>query len=115
MKDAYSFMQLGAPPPRWRKCGKPPTWYAREVVPGKDGRRGAMSLCDECKAVCEERAGDSVQFESLVGWNEKFHQLYENKDCVPPDEVARVLEDAGADVDTAAAFAQLVFTAWRSP
>lgn len=98
---------------KWGRCTKKPTWYAREVKAGSDGRKGAMSLCDECKPVCEERMGASVTFEPLVGWNEKFHQLYENPNCVPKDEVIRVLQDAGADAATAAAFEQLVLARWR--
>ncbi len=99
---------------KWGRCDAKPTWYAREVEAGKDGRKGAMSLCDGCKVICEERMGKTVTFEPLVGWNEKFHQLYENPKCVPPEEIVRILQDAGADAATAGAFEQLVLDRWRS-
>lgn len=114
IKDPYNPFQLGAPPPRFRPCGKKPTWYAQETVVGPDGRKGSMSLCDECKVVCEGRLGDKATFEPLVGWNEKFHQLYDNPGAVPRDEVQRVLRDAGADAETATAFEQLILARWAS-
>lgn len=98
---------------KWGRCDKKPTWYAREVEAGPDGRKGAMSLCDECKIVCEGQVKTRLSFEPLVGWNEKFHQLYENPNCVPKGEIIRVLQDAGADAETAAAFEQLVLGRWR--
>lgn len=97
---------------KWGRCENKPTWYVREVKPGKDGRKGAMAVCDSCKVECEKQVGDSVSYEPLVGWNEKFHQLHENPDCVPRDEIVRVLQDAGADPTTAAAFEQLILTKW---
>jgi hypothetical protein len=114
VKGPYSPFQLGAPPPQFRPCGKKPSWYAREAKAGPDGRKGAMSLCDGCKAECEKRLGDAVAFEPLVGWNEKFHQLYDNPGAVPRDEIQRVLRDAGADAETAAAFEQLILARWAS-
>lgn len=98
---------------KWGRCKNKPTWYARETKAGSDGRRGAMALCDECKPICEKRMGGSVSFEPLVGWNEKFHQLYENPNCVPREEIVRVLQDAGADINTAIAFEGLVLERWR--
>lgn len=104
--------QLGAPPPRFRPCGRKPTWYARENKNGSDGRKGSMSLCEGCKIECEKRMGRAVAFEPLVGWNEKFHQLYDNPDSVPRSEIQRVLRDAGADTGTAEAFEQLILAHW---
>lgn len=98
---------------KWGRCDKKPTWYARETVAGSDGRKGAMALCDTCKVECEKQHGARLSFEPLVGWNEKFHQLYENPNCVPREEIARVLQDAGADAATAGAFEQLVLERWR--
>ena len=112
IREAYSPFQLGAPPPRYKPCGKRPTWYARETKAGSDGQKGSMALCDECKAVCESRLGNKISFEPLVGWNEKFHQLYDNPDSVPRDEIVRVLRDAGADPATADAFEQLILARW---
>lgn len=99
---------------KWGRCKNKATWYAREVEPDKDGRRGSMSLCDECKPVCETRMGGKITFETLVGWNEKFHQLYDNPNCVPREEVQRVLRDAGADEATASAFESLIMERWRA-
>ena len=99
---------------KWGRCTNKPTWYVREVNPGPDGRRGAMAICDSCKPECEKKVPTGVSYEPLVGWNEKFHQLYDNPNCVPREEIARVLQDAGADAATAGAFEQLVLDRWRS-
>ncbi len=114
IREAYSPFQLGAPPPRFRPCGKKPTWYARETRAGTDGRKGAMSLCDGCKIECEKQSDGSVSFEPLVGWDEKFYQLYDNPDSVPRDEIVRVLQDAGADPVTASAFERLILERWTT-
>lgn len=115
IKSAYNpFIMGGDVGGKWGRCKNKPTWYVREAVPGSDGRMGAMSLCDDCKIHCEKQRGNSVTYEPLVGWNTKFHQLYENPNCVPCEEVARVLQDAGADAATAAAFEQLVLEHWRA-
>jgi hypothetical protein len=39
------------------RCTNVPTWLALEMKPDSDGRRGAMSLCDECKPICEKQMG----------------------------------------------------------
>lgn len=115
IKSAYHpFILGGDVGGRWGRCDKKPTWYVREVVPGTDGRKGSMALCDTCKPECEKQVGAKVTFEPLVGWNEKFHQLYDNPNIVPAEEIIRVLQDAGADAATAAAFEQLVLGHWRS-
>ncbi len=114
VKSAYNPWVMGGDVGgKWGRCDAKPTWYAREVKAGSDGRKGAMSLCDTCKVECEKQHGERLSFEPLVGWNEKFHQLYENPKCVPVEEIARVLQDAGADAATAAAFEQLVLECWR--
>ena len=114
IKSAYNPWVMGGDVGgKWGRCDKKPTWYVREAVAGSDGRKGAMALCDSCKGICEERMGKAVTCEPLVGWNEKFHQLYDNPKCVPAKEVAQVLQDAGADAATAAAFEQLVLERWR--
>lgn len=113
IRSAYNpFILGGDVGGKWGRCDKKPTWYVREVVAGKDGRKGAMALCDGCKIECEKQVGDRVTFEPLVGWNEKFHQLYENPNSVPREEIARVLQDAGADAATAGAFEQLILARW---
>jgi len=44
-----SFMTLG--PRKYVRCKNKPTWVAVDVREGKF--YGAMSLCNECKKVCE--------------------------------------------------------------
>jgi hypothetical protein len=114
IKSAYNPWVMGGDVGgKWGRCTEKPTWYVREVKPGKDGRKGAMALCDSCKVICEKQVGDSITCEPLVGWNEKFHQLYDNPNCVPRDEIVRVLQDAGADEPTAVAFEQLILARWK--
>lgn len=115
IKPAYSPLAIAHPPPRWGRCTNKATWYAREVKPDADGRKGAMSLCDGCKVVCEERRGNEVLFEPFVGWNARFHQLYENPYSVPFEDVERILRDEGADTTSAASFAQLIGSHWGPP
>lgn len=113
IRSAYNpFIMGGDVGGKWSRCTKKPTWYVREVDAGADGRKGAMALCDECKIECEKRVKQSLSFEPLVGWNDKFHQLYENPDSVPRDQIVRVLCDAGSDPNTAASFEQLILVQW---
>ncbi len=113
IRSAYNpFILGGDVGGKWGRCDNKPTWYAREVVAGSDGQKGAMSLCDTCKIECAKQHGKRLSFEPLVGWNKKFHQLYENPNCVPRDEIIRVLRDAGADEETASAFEQLILRRW---
>lgn len=44
--ESYSFMRLGKP--ALKRCDNKPTYMIVECKPGKDGKRGSMSLCDEC-------------------------------------------------------------------
>lgn len=39
----------GEPRPRPERCPNKPVVIARERAPGKDGERGAMSLCAGCR------------------------------------------------------------------
>jgi hypothetical protein len=50
-----SFMTLG--PRAFHRCRNLPTVIVTEKLPGKDGQRGAMSLCDSCKQVLLEQSG----------------------------------------------------------
>lgn len=59
-----SFMTFG--PRRYIRCGKKPTWIAVDIQDGKF--YGAMSLCDECKKVCEIKM-PSVSFQKLATLN----------------------------------------------
>ena len=46
-----SFMTFG--PRKYRRCSSLPCWVAIDIQEGEF--YGAMSLCDDCKAVCEIR------------------------------------------------------------
>lgn len=56
--NGHSFMTLGGSPGRVR-CSNVPTVIAKENKPGKDGRKGSMSLCDSCRVVFVETLGPS--------------------------------------------------------
>lgn len=46
--NGNTFMTLGGSP-RLERCKNKPILIAIEVEPGKDGKRGSMSLCLECQ------------------------------------------------------------------
>jgi len=46
-----SFMTLGKP--SWKRCKNKPTWLASDGI-------GSMTLCDECKKVCEKHRPDTT-------------------------------------------------------
>jgi hypothetical protein len=59
-KSTGSFMTFG--PRKLERCTSKPTWIGIEV---KDGQfYGAMSLCDDCKRVCEIQM-PTVSFQRL--------------------------------------------------
>lgn len=60
-KKEGSFMTFG--PRRFVRCEKKPAWVAVDVRQGVF--YGAMSLCDDCKKVCEIRM-PSVSFQRLA-------------------------------------------------
>jgi hypothetical protein len=49
-----SFMTLG--PRKMVRCESTPVWLAVEIIAGKDGRHGAMTLCQPCAEVMLENA-----------------------------------------------------------
>jgi len=53
--DAQHFMVIG--PRQLVRCKNPPTVIAYEKRPGKDGRKGSMSLCNKCLVVFIEQFG----------------------------------------------------------
>jgi len=59
-KKEGSFMTFG--PRRYQGCPCIPTWVAIDVRDGKF--YGAMSLCDDCKKVCEAQM-PSASFQKL--------------------------------------------------
>ncbi len=56
--NGHSFMTLGGSPGRVR-CSNVPTLIAKENQPGKDGRKGSMSLCESCAKVFVQELGPS--------------------------------------------------------
>lgn len=60
-RRAYSFMTLGIP--GWVRCDNKPTWIGVDIKEGT--YYGAMSLCDECKKVCEIKI-PSAKYQKLA-------------------------------------------------
>lgn len=48
-KISYRPFIMGGDVNHRERCSNAPVWLAKEKEPGPDGRRGAMSLCDDCK------------------------------------------------------------------
>ena len=46
-----TFMTLGGSTERMTRCTKRPLWIVTEDKPGRDGKRGSMSLCGACYAI----------------------------------------------------------------
>ena len=65
MKRAGSFMTLG-PRLAQERCKNIPTVIVKENKPGKDGRRGSMSLCDECLKALERMVGKKYATITLI-------------------------------------------------
>lgn len=56
----------GAPRQMPVRCSNKPTWIAKETKPGEDGQRGSMSLCEECKVLCEKhRKNDGITYRRI--------------------------------------------------
>lgn len=53
IRKGSSFMTIGKP--AWSRCSSRPCVVVREREPGRDGQRGAMSLCEECFGVFREK------------------------------------------------------------
>jgi len=60
-KKEGSFMTLG--PRKYIRCQNKPTWVAVDIRAGSFC--GAMSLCDECKKVCEIQM-PSAKYQPLI-------------------------------------------------
>jgi len=52
--NGNSFMTLGGQP-GLERCTKKPTFIISEDNPGKDGRRGSMSMCGICYSVFKKQ------------------------------------------------------------
>lgn len=57
---------MGGPTRQTERCPNAPTVLIHEAKPGKDGRIGAMSLCDSCLAVARKQLGEAVREEPIV-------------------------------------------------
>lgn len=63
--NGHTFMTLGGRPGLVR-CENKPVTIATEVAPGKDGRRGSMSLCNDCwRVMVKQLGGFYASFEPL--------------------------------------------------
>lgn len=47
------------------RCTAKPQWIAREVKKGSDGRRGSMSLCQDCLVVMEQQMPKHASYEEI--------------------------------------------------
>lgn len=59
--------EIGDPRNGYRvRCRSKPTVIARERQPGEDGRRGSMSLCNDCKrAFIDQLGSDHADFKDI--------------------------------------------------
>lgn len=63
--NGNTFMTFGGVPGHVR-CTAPPVCIATEKSPGKDGVRGAMSLCLSCMCVCIAQMEGHADFRELT-------------------------------------------------
>jgi len=59
--NGQSFMTLGGGH-KMARCTNVPTQVAYERQPGPDGKRGSMSLCDDCRKVFEKQMPKDFAF-----------------------------------------------------
>ena len=50
-KISYRPFIMGGDVNQRERCPNVPAWLAKDKYPGTDGRKGSMSLCDDCKKV----------------------------------------------------------------
>jgi len=62
--NGHSFMTLGGRPGTER-CSSVPVYIAREKKPGKDGQKGSMALCADCRTVMEKQMPDYATFTEI--------------------------------------------------
>lgn len=68
--NTNTFMTMGgvSPNQRYIRCTAKPTAIVHEMKAGADGRKGAMSLCDDCLKVLNGQKGTPpVRVEPLDG------------------------------------------------
>lgn len=61
--NGNTFATFGGKPGLVR-CKNKPAWIATEKV-AQENERGSMSLCHDCKKVCEKQMPDKVTFQIL--------------------------------------------------
>lgn len=59
--NTNTFMTLGGTPAHIKRvrCTAKPTVIVKETEPGADGKRGSMSLCDDCLSVFIKQMGSA--------------------------------------------------------
>ena len=62
----YNPFVMGGSVRQTERCKNKPGYLVSEVKPGKDGRKGAMSLCDECKRVFAKLNRPGIKYETLI-------------------------------------------------
>jgi hypothetical protein len=60
------------------RCTKKPKWIATEIEPGEDGRRGAMSICVNCRPHMEKKMPRAISF-TKIGPNDHLIQHIDKK------------------------------------
>ena len=61
-----SFMQMGGPPKTTERCKNKPTILMEELVSGKDGQKGSMTVCDDCFKQAQLQSKASVLYSRLT-------------------------------------------------
>lgn len=51
----YRPFTMGGPVRGWERCHNKPHWLVTELVPGPDGVKGSMTMCDHCASVFIEK------------------------------------------------------------
>lgn len=86
--------------PKTERCAQKPRHLLTEIEPGSDGRRGSMSLCDECLKVFKELTPgwqSRVRVEALLPPTDRIRL---------PEAFASLLAEAAADIGLTIAWSQ---------
>lgn len=75
---------MGGSPRQVERCSNKPGYLITELKPGKDGRKGSMTLCDFCKREFVKKTG---------GMGYKYETL------IPDPPPKKLIEDAAKAVD----------------
>lgn len=66
IRRSGSFLSMGGIPKETR-CREKAVWIATEAKPGKDGRRGSMSVCDGCQEKLKKQLGPGYATFERIG------------------------------------------------